>query len=159
MDNDLLLVCNILSAHAGSLHIPILQLRQSDLGSAFLKENATLISNITFDVILFNPPYVPTPDDEINGNGIEISWAGGVNGRRIIDRFLLETSSTTEVDKGEPSKSHVSSSSSLSQLSKLLSKPNGICYMITVDDNEPEELSIQLLKEQGLASTTRMNTW
>lgn len=40
------------------------------------------------DVILFNPPYVPTPDEEISGCGIEASWAGGTDGRVIIDRSL-----------------------------------------------------------------------
>jgi len=77
------------------------------------------------DVILFNPPYVPTEDDEIHGKGIEISWAGGVNGRRIIDH-------------------------SLSQIATLLRKPYGICYLITVDDNLPLELALKLKNQYHL---------
>ena len=37
-----------------------------------------------FDLIIFNPPYVP---DEIRGD-IERSWAGGDDGVRVLDRFL-----------------------------------------------------------------------
>ncbi|MEM0449031.1 MAG: methyltransferase [Methanomassiliicoccales archaeon] len=37
-----------------------------------------------FDLIIFNPPYVP---DMIRGE-IERSWAGGEDGVRVLDRFL-----------------------------------------------------------------------
>jgi release factor glutamine methyltransferase len=40
----------------------------------------------SYDLIIFNPPYVP---DEIRGD-IERSWAGGNDGVRILDRFLKE---------------------------------------------------------------------
>ena len=72
------------------------------------------------DVLLFNPPYVPTPDDEVGGSGIEASWAGGLNGRVVVDRAIP-------------------------QIEQLLSKPNGLAYMITVDDNLPEDLQMQFL--------------
>ena len=69
------------------------------------------------DVLIFNPPYVPTPDEEVGGNGIEASWAGGLNGRRVVDRALP-------------------------QIARML-KPNGqgAAYIITVDDNLPEEMA------------------
>jgi len=43
----------------------------------------------SFDVVLFNPPYLPeepNPDDAAT-----LAWAGGLpRGRRLIDRFLAE---------------------------------------------------------------------
>mmetsp|Transcript_11934 Transcript_11934/g.34219 ORF Transcript_11934/g.34219 Transcript_11934/m.34219 type:complete len:386 (+) Transcript_11934:255-1412(+) len=80
------------------------------------------------DVLLFNPPYVPTDDSEICGNGIEISWAGGQDGRRVTDRALP-------------------------QIARLLRRPDGVCYMITVDDNLPCELAKKLRVEYGLQMT------
>jgi release factor glutamine methyltransferase len=88
------------------------------------------------DVLLFNPPYVPTPDEEVAGCGIESSWAGGHNGRRVIDRFLP-------------------------QLAMLLRKPSdgqpnirsGAAYMITVDDNRPDQLAQVLRERYGLVQT------
>lgn len=47
-----------------------------------------LFSNVNekYDLIVFNPPYLPgKPKDEL-----EKSWSGGKNGREIIERFLQE---------------------------------------------------------------------
>jgi len=55
---------------------------RADLLSAF-DENAQ------FDLILFNAPYLPTAEHEAE-TWIGRSWAGGVNGRQVIDRFISQ---------------------------------------------------------------------
>ena len=53
-------------------------------------ESACLwLEDVIFNFIqVFNPPYVLTPDEEVHRNGIARAWAGGRNGRRVIDRVL-----------------------------------------------------------------------
>lgn len=41
--------------------------------------------NGTIDVIIFNPPYVETEDEETLIAGISQSWAGGTKGRKVLD--------------------------------------------------------------------------
>ena len=66
----------------------------------------------TVDLLLFNPPYVPTPEEEVERGGIAAAWAGGWKGRRVTDRLLPE-------------------------IPKLMSK-NGEMLMVTVPDNDPK---------------------
>lgn len=76
------------------------------------------------DVLIFNPPYVVTPDDEVvdfskdencitENSIIAAAWAGGTHGRRIVDRALP-------------------------QIQRLL---RGQGYLVTVDDNQPWEMA------------------
>jgi len=50
-----------------------------------------------FDVILFNAPYLPSEKGE-QKTWIGRAWAGGLGGRELIDRFLLEVSRYLEMD-------------------------------------------------------------
>jgi release factor glutamine methyltransferase len=43
-----------------------------------------------FDIIIFNPPYLPTEDKERTIDWINVALDGGNDGRAIINRFLEE---------------------------------------------------------------------
>ncbi|KAJ8004265.1 hypothetical protein DPEC_G00157020 [Dallia pectoralis] len=83
------------------------------------------------DVILFNPPYVVTPPEEVGSCGIEAAWAGGKQGREVMDRFFP-------------------------LLPKLLSE-QGLFYLVTVAENNPEEIASLLCKSglQGVPCLSR----
>ncbi|KAJ3222010.1 HemK methyltransferase member 2 [Clydaea vesicula] len=66
------------------------------------------------DVLIFNPPYVVTPSEEIGSYLIEAAWAGGVHGREVIDRFLP-------------------------LVEDLLSK-HGVFYLVVIEENRPDEI-------------------
>ncbi|CAO3680523.1 unnamed protein product [Umbelopsis ramanniana] len=74
------------------------------------------------DILCFNPPYAVTPSSEIAGNGIEVSWAGGIDGREVIDAMLPYV--------------------------KELLSDNGVFYLLLVSDNKPDEV-VSLLQADG----------
>jgi len=41
-----------------------------------------------FDLIIFNPPYLPTGEGEVVKGNLDKAWNGGGSGREVIDRFL-----------------------------------------------------------------------
>ncbi len=43
-----------------------------------------------YDLILFNTPYLPVPEEEHVDDYYSKAWDGGVDGRVVIDRFLEE---------------------------------------------------------------------
>ena len=56
------------------------------------------LSGHSVDILIFNPPYVPTTNEEVvshytdvshgSSNLISAAWAGGIDGRVVIDKFL-----------------------------------------------------------------------
>jgi release factor glutamine methyltransferase len=43
-----------------------------------------------FDLVMFNPPYLPVDPEEALCGPLDRAWEAGPDGRRIIDRFLRE---------------------------------------------------------------------
>ena len=48
--------------------------------------------NENFSLILFNAPYLPSEPDE-EKSWVGKAWAGGSNGRKVIDRFVMDAPS------------------------------------------------------------------
>ncbi len=46
--------------------------------------------NEHFNLIFFNPPYLPSETNE-EKSWIGKAWAGGRNGRKIVDRFIIDS--------------------------------------------------------------------
>ena len=94
-----------------------------DLGAPLLQRLARCV-----DVLLFNPPYVPTPDEEVGGPGIEAAWAGGEDGRVVIDRFLP-------------------------LIPRLLTPSSGVAFMVVVHENRPADI-VDRCAALGLVAST-----
>jgi len=108
------------TAKENGVDLDSLEAIQCDLATPLLERLRNKV-----DVLIFNPPYVPTPESEVGSDGIEASWAGGKDGRVVFDRAIP-------------------------QIASLLSWPNGAAYIITVDDNKPEEIAKTMMDEYGI---------
>lgn len=72
-------------------------------------------SDSVFDIVIFNPPYVVTSDDEISNEQILFkAWAGGTNGRKVMERVFPK-------------------------IPDILSN-TGIFYLLVIKENDPENI-------------------
>ncbi len=58
-----------------------------------------LNASFKFDLVIFNAPYLPTNEEELE-SWIGRAWAGGSMGRQVIDRFIVEAPKYLK-DKGK----------------------------------------------------------
>ncbi|NXX75785.1 HEMK2 methyltransferase, partial [Urocolius indicus] len=86
--------------------------------------------NGNVDLLLFNPPYVVTPSEEVESHGIEASWAGGKKGREVMDRVF--------------------------PLVPDLLAPGGLFYLVTIKENNPDEI-LEMMKKCGLEGTQALS--
>uniref|UniRef100_A0A4X1UCZ7 Methyltransferase HEMK2 n=1 Tax=Sus scrofa TaxID=9823 RepID=A0A4X1UCZ7_PIG len=111
--------CTLETARCNKVHIqPII----TDLVKGLLPRLKEKV-----DLLVFNPPYVVTPSAEVGSHGIEAAWAGGRNGREVMDRFF--------------------------PLAPELLSPRGLFYLVTIKENNPEEI-LKTMKTKGLQGTT-----
>ncbi|PVG03263.1 S-adenosyl-L-methionine-dependent methyltransferase [Serendipita vermifera] len=99
-----------------------LDIIQGSLASNFLKR-----CNKQVDILMFNPPYVPTDLEEAYDGqamqGLSGAWAGGQDGMDITNRVLC-------------------------QVDDLLS-PSGSFYLVAVSQNKPKEVMKRMREEYG----------
>ena len=82
------------------------------------------------DLLLFNPPYVPSSKDEeksMEEDPTYFAWAGGVDGMEVTNRLLP-------------------------LVSDLLS-PKGLFYLVAVYENKPQEIISKMTANYGLRSS------
>lgn len=82
----------LLAAHAPAAAADV---RECDLEGALATELRGAV-----DLLVFNPPYVPSPEDEVGGPRIEAAWAGGERGRVVIDRLLPRVANLLSGENG-----------------------------------------------------------
>ncbi|KAE8224061.1 hypothetical protein CF319_g2995 [Tilletia indica] len=138
--NPLAVDCTQRTGKANDVHLePILGNMLSSLKSRVsgkqdqdLAEQQGLI-----DLLLFNPPYVPTPEEEEaqaqQDAGIAGSWAGGSTGTRLVDELIdgrgLEQSSVHGIE--------------------TYLSPGGAFYLVAIRQNDPPAL-VERLQKRGL---------
>ncbi|KAH9949436.1 S-adenosyl-L-methionine-dependent methyltransferase [Amylocystis lapponica] len=89
------------------------------------------------DILLFNPPYVPTDmteaDEAQSRAGIQGSWAGGHDGMQVTD-IVLDTVVARTL------------------LPKNLLSPTGRFYLVAVKQNDPPGICRRMLQKHDLQS-------
>jgi len=100
------------------------EVRKGDLFSA-------IKSNERFNVIIFNPPYLPTKKDDIVGESgwFDIAVNGGIDGLSLIKRFIDGLSRYLS-DKGK-AYFILSSLSDIKKIDKILSKEKFISKIVS----------------------------
>lgn len=109
-------LCTDINPHACSITARTARQNGAELNPVITDLASSLMPRLQgqVDVLLFNPPYVVTPPEEVGSQGIEASWAGGDRGREVIDRFLP-------------------------LIPELLSS-TGVCYLVIIKENDAQDI-------------------
>lgn len=116
---------NALDSSSSLLHLVEGDLQlEVNIGFETLENQGTKSSS--YDIILFNPPYIPTSQEELNSavsknDSIARTYCGGPRGRVVLDRFLRI-------------------------LPTYLACP-GRCYIVLIRENDVEDVKRFILEE------------
>ena len=101
------------------------------------------------DVLLFNPPYVPTESDEWESaqerKSLDGAWAGGIDGMQLTNELL------DCVDVGDTNIPCSHTPILLRRCQHLLA-PQGRFYLVALKANGIENIQAQMLEKFRLAS-------
>ncbi|CAJ0842724.1 16694_t:CDS:10 [Entrophospora sp. SA101] len=92
--NTSLLLCTDINPYATSITVKTGHQNLIQLDAITTNLTSGLLPRLkhSIDLLCFNPPYVVTDSEELNSNNNNIldkSWAGGINGREVIDQMLI----------------------------------------------------------------------
>ena len=93
-----------------------------------------------FDLIIFNPPYVPSEEKDMQAR----AWAGGIIGRETIDRFIVDA--PKHLTENGRIQLLISSLNDLDDLLKTMRKKNLEAKVIAGEKLWFEELYVILAK-------------
>lgn len=79
-----------------------------------------------FNLVIFNPPYLPVDPEETLDGPLDRAWGGGPDGRRVIDRFLRELP-----DRLTPNGRALFVQSSLADISKTVRELESSNFQVT----------------------------
>jgi len=101
----------------------------------------------SFDVILFNPPYLPTQPEERINDWLEHALDGGLNGRVVIERFSQQVGHV--LAPGGRILLLISSLTGLPEVRDLFYKAGFVSEIILRKNVEGETLYVLKIVQQG----------
>ncbi|RHZ76170.1 hypothetical protein Glove_202g80 [Diversispora epigaea] len=123
-NNSTVLFCTDINPNATSITVETGRRNSIYLDSITTNLTSGLLPRLyhSVDILCCNPPYAVTPHEDIySKNIIEKAWAGGINGREVIDMIL--------------------------PLANDLLSDNGTFYLLVISDNKPDEIREKMWKQ------------